>query len=244
MTSRNYLLLTVSILLLFGSSCGLNDDESIFGCVEGNGDTITEALLLDDFTKIKLKISADVYLTQGDVQEVLVEGQQNIIHELDLDVNGETWEIEFDNCTKDYDNLKIYITLPEIKELNISGSGMIYGENDLAVGDLRLRISGSGDIDLLGVAEDIDAKISGSGKIKLEGSADRLDLAISGSGDYRGFNMIIDRVDIKISGSGDVEVKANETLDVDISGSGDVYYRGDPDLSIDISGSGEVIDAN
>ena len=242
---RNYLFLMTCLILLLGSSCGLNDDESIFGCIDGEGGTITEELVLDNFTKIKLKIAADVYVTQGDTQKVEVKGQQNVIHQMDLDVNGETWEIELDDCVRNYDELKVYITIPEIKELNISGSGMIYGENNFAVGDLKLRISGSGDIDLgLTESTDVDSKISGSGKIKLAGVADRFKLHISGSGDYRAFDLETEDGDIKISGSGDAEVTVNDELDVEISGSGDVYYKGDPDLRLDISGSGNVVDAN
>ncbi|MFT5169067.1 MAG: hypothetical protein ACI8P3_004315 [Saprospiraceae bacterium] len=241
---KNYLFLLVSLIFLLDSGCGLNDDEGIFGCMDGEGETITEELVLADFSKIKLKTSADVYLTQGDVQKVEVKGQQNIIHQLDLDVNGETWEIEFDDCVRNYDDLKIYITIPEIKELNISGSGMIYGENDLEVGDFRLRISGSGDIDLVLDAGDIDSKITGSGRIKLEGSSTRFQLQISGSGDYRAFDLDTEDGGIKITGSGDAEVSVSDELDIEISGSGDIYYKGNPALREDITGSGDVIDAN
>lgn len=243
--TRNYLFLFASLTLLFVSSCGINDDESIFGCLEGEGDSIEEELFLNDFSKIKLKIDADVYLTQGEAQEVKVLGQQNIIHQLDLDVNAETWEIEFDDCVKNYNDLKIYITIPELKELNISGSGMIYGENDFSVGDLRLRISGSGDIDIyLTGSTGVDSKITGSGEIKIAGAAEDFELKISGSGDYEGFDLITEDGDIEISGSGDAEVTANDDLDVKITGSGDVYYKGEPDLDLDVSGSGDVIDAN
>lgn len=242
---KNYLFAIIFLSLLLGSGCGFGDDEGLFSCVEGNGPTITQELILDDFTKIKLKISADVYLSQGSEQKVEVEGQQNIIHQLDLDVNGETWEIEFDDCVRNHDGLKIYIIIPEIKELNISGSGEIYSENDLAVGDLRLRISGSGDMDLsISESTGIDTKISGSGEIKLQGFADQFELAISGSGDYEAFDLETADGEIKISGSGDAEVRVTDELDVKISGSGDVYYKGNPVLDVDISGSGSVIDAN
>lgn len=235
----------LGLSLILGSGCGLADDEGLFNCIDGEGVITTEELLLEDFTKIELKISADIYLRQGDVQKVEVEGQQNVIYQLDLDVNGETWEIEFDDCVDNYESLKIYITMPEIKELKISGSGMIYGENELAVGDIRLRISGSGDIDLvLSGSTGIDTKISGSGKIKLQGIADEFKLRISGSGDYRAFDLETLYGEVNISGSGDAEVRALDELDVDISGSGDVYYKGTPELRTDVSGSGDVIDAN
>ncbi len=241
---RNYLFFTACLILFLGTSCGLADDEGLFDCVDGSGDSISQELDLDDFSKIKLTIAADVYLTQGDVQKVEVEAPQNVIHELDLDIRNDTWEIEFDECVKNYEDMKIYITIPEIKELNISGSGTVYGENDFNIEDLKIRISGSGDIDIFAEMKDLDAKITGSGKVKLGGTGDKLELNISGSGDYRLFDMIAEDVEVKVSGSGDTEVTANDELDVDISGSGDVYYKGEPELRTDISGSGDVIDAN
>lgn len=241
--TKKFLFFTVCLMAILISSCGLTDDEGLFDCVDGDGNIVSQELDLDDFSKIDLKIAGDVYVTQGDSQKVVVEAPQNVIHELDLDVRSERWEIEFDDCVKDYE-IKIYITIPEIKELRISGSGMIYGENDFNIGNLVLRVSGSGDIDIVANMEDLDAKISGSGKMKLEGEADKLELKISGSGDYRAFDLIAEDVDVEVSGSGDCEVTANDELDVEIRGSGDVYYKGEPEVNTDISGSGDVIDAN
>jgi hypothetical protein len=242
---RNYLFLLTSLFTILLSGCDWNDDEGLFSCIDGDGDTISEELQIDDFSKLKLRISGDVYITQGETQKVVVEGQQNVIHQLDLDVNDDTWEIEFDDCVDDHDGLKFYITMSEIRELNISGSGMIYGENEFNIDQLKLRISGSGDIDLaLAESNAVDSKISGSGRIKLSGVTEDFTLKISGSGDYRAFDLDAQDGVVDISGSGDAEVTANDELRIKISGSGDVYYRGTPDLSIDISGSGDVIDAN
>lgn len=227
------------------SSCEWNDDEGLFSCIDGEGETISDELLLDDFTRLKIKIDADVYLTQGETQKVVVEGQQNIIHSLDLDVNDDQWEIELDGCVDDYNGLKFYITMPKISELNISGSGMIYGENEFKLDYLKLRVSGSGDIDIaMEECTDLDTKISGSGDIKLTGITENFDLKISGSGDYDAFDLKSEDGDIEISGSGDAEVTATDELEVKISGSGDVYYKGEPDLDIEVSGSGDVVDAN
>lgn len=241
MKNLNWLIIGLVSVVLFTTSCGLSDDDGLFNCERGEGPIVTEELNIDEFRGVELDISADVFITQGSEFSVTVEGEENIINELDLDVTGNVWHICFEDCVRNHDDLNIFITMPVIDYLKIDGSGSITGENFFEVDDLELKISGSGDMDLGVGADDIDAKISGSGKMILEGDAERLDFKVSGSGDLRAFDLVVEKANVTISGSGDVEVNVTDDLDIKISGSGDVYYKGNPSVSIDITGSGEVI---
>jgi len=236
------------IMALSFNSCILDfggDGDGIgTNCVRGSGSSVTEVLNINEFDGIDLQVSADVYITQGPVFEVRAEGQANIIEELELDVRNGFWEIEFDRCIRNMDDFRIYITMPDIRELHISGSGNIYGENVFITDDLDLRISGSGDMDLALDSDDINASVTGSGDLRLEGVADDLVLRISGSGDLYGFNFECDSAEIEIVGSGDAEIFVNSRLDVRITGSGDVFYKGNPSIDKRTTGSGRVIDAN
>lgn len=244
--TKQFALGLVLLTSLTLTGCFFDDDDGgIFNCVDGQGPIVSETFDLPAFTGVELKISADVYLTAGSEQEVVVEGQQNIIDLIELTVVNDTWEIDIDGCTRFDEKLKIFITVPEVTYLKISGSGDMVSENTLATENMILRISGSGDMDLaVDVTDYLDAKISGSGTILLEGITDTAELEVSGSGDYRTFGLESRKSDIKISGSGDAEVWATDILDIKISGSGDVYYRGNPSISVDVTGSGEIIDAN
>lgn len=235
-------------LLIFGfaltySSCFIDNDD-FFDCERGDGPIVEQELFLSEFSSIDLDIPADVCVTQGSEQRVIVEGEQNIINELDLDVNNGRWEIEFDDCVRDYEGLKIFITLPFVDQLRVSGSGLIFSTDVIAMEEIDLRITGSGDIDVALAVEDLTTRITGSGTIKLEGAAEFTEHEINGSGDLEAFNLVTADTEIAIRGSGDAEVTAEERLDVRITGSGDVYFRGNPRLRIDITGSGDVIDAN
>lgn len=232
------------LVLVPGCIFDFDDDEDIFGCVNGDGPTVSEEINLRNFDGIDLRISADVYIRQGAEQKVVIEGQRNVIDEIERDVDNGIWEIETDRCIRDYDNLRIYITVPDVTLLRISGSGDIVSENTLLVDDIEMTISGSGTIDAALDADDINAKISGSGDIILEGEADALVLSISGSGDFRAFNLPLRTANVTISGSGDVSVRVSDELDVRISGSGDVSYKGNPQIDANVSGSGRVVNAN
>lgn len=230
------------ILILSMSGCIIDDD--IFDCEKGRGDMTTEELYLSDFESIQLNIAADVYISQGPQLEVIVEGQRNIINLLETDVRNGEWEIEFDKCVKNYDKLDIFITMPEVKEITLAGSGDIFTESVILGDAIKLNISGSGTIFADVDAEDVEGRISGSGRINLGGVCDDLDFTISGSGELSAFDLLSEFGDITISGSGDAEVFIENTLKIRIPGSGNVFYKGNPDLDVIITGSGSVINAN
>ena len=241
----SWLVLAIAgIFTINGCFIDVDDDDGFFNCVDGSGPIVTETLTLPNFTGISLEMSGTVLISQGPVQSVVVEGKGNIIDELELDVTNGIWHIETDRCVRDIGDLKIFITVPDISVLNVSGSGDIISENTLVIGDIELDVSGSGTIDVEMEADDIDAAISGSGEVFLSGSADELKFRISGSGDLRSFNLQCRTADLTISGSGDAEVRVSDQLDVRISGSGDVFYKGNPTLNVQISGSGQVVNAN
>ncbi|MCB0638253.1 MAG: DUF2807 domain-containing protein [Lewinella sp.] len=238
----------VLLLALLGSltltGCWIDDDTDVFGCVNGAGPIVSEVITLPSFDAIIVDMAADVFLTQGDEQSVTIEAKANIIDEIERRVSGGVWRIDTDRCVRDADQVTIYITVPDLRMVKISGSGDVVGENTFEVGDMELNISGSGDIDLGLIADDVDAKISGSGNIMLDGQADELHINISGSGEVRAFDLPVRESSVIISGSGDAEVTVEESLTIRISGSGDVFYRGNPTLDISVSGSGDVIDDN
>lgn len=239
--------IVLSIITAFSvSSCfiDIDDEPGDSGCLRGQGAIITEDLELNRIDAIDLKLPATVYLRQGDEQRVTVEGQPNIIDYLERTVKGGLWEVEVDRCIRDMEDLRIFITVPEVEAVLISGSGQVIGENMLTADDLDIGISGSGDISLQLTADDVQTSISGSGNLRLDGEADEIVFRVSGSGDLRAFGLKARKGEVNISGSGDAEVHVTEELSVTITGSGDVLYHGSPSLNVSISGSGEVVDAN
>ena len=236
----------IACIFTFGlTSCFFDDDDGgIFNCVDGEGPVVTQEIELPPISGVKLKGSMDVFITQGGEQQILVEAQENIINEIDMDVDNGVWELDFEDCVRNFTDVKVFITMPEVEILRITGSGDITGENVFAGSTLILRVTGSGDMDLAAEYDNIDTEITGSGTVALEGICEHFDTEIRGSGDYNAFDMLSVTGDISITGSGDARVNVSEFLEVKISGSGDVMFKGDPIIDANITGSGEVVDAN
>lgn len=234
------LFLALAMIGAQGCYFDFDDDDSI-GCKRGNGDVVLQQIYIPDFHSIDLGTSGNVYIRQGDIQQVEVEIDENLVDEIRRTVRNGKWDIEFDRCIKKLSRFDIYITVPDIRALKISGSGDMIGENDFFGDDLELTISGSGNMDISFTGYSIDTRISGSGNIRLEGKADRIDHEVPGSGNLSAFNLPTGIVKINTSGSGDSEVTVSDRLIARISGSGDIYFKGDPETDIVISGSGDVV---
>ena len=233
-------------ILLFTFSCNNEDGHhGVFNCLKGEGNVITQELLINEFKSVKLKSSSNVFITQGSPFKVVVKGQPNIISNIETDIQNDRWEIEFEDCMKDYTKLNIYITMPEIQNLKVSGSGSITGMNEFDLDETKLEVDGSGKIDVeLSDASKVIADISGSGEIKLAGTSNIIDIEIGGSGDVAAFDLETNIAYVKINGSGDVEVFVNDELTGKINGSGDLYYKGNPYIDVEINGSGKVKSSN
>jgi len=226
-----------SFLILFLSvSIGLT---ACMDCIKGEGDIIEQEIDLATFHSFNLKTSADVFITQGNVQQVKVSGYANLIKQLNKTINGETWEIDIEECIKN--PLKIYITLPDFKNISISGSGDIISKGNLNVSQLDLKISGSGNMDLTINAQQVNSTINGAGDLTLKGSSLNHFVKINGSGDISAYDFTTTNSEIDIIGAGDAEVFATGDLTVDILGAGDVSYKGNTtNVKSNIKGAGEV----
>ena len=83
-------------------------------------------------------------------------------------------------------------------------------------------------------------RISGAGDVTLVGGVLEQNVRIAGSGDYHGAALQSATATISIGGSGDATVWARDSLSVKIAGSGDVKYYGRPTISRSIAGSGSI----
>ncbi len=202
---------------------------------------------LSAFTEISLKIGANVHLKQGSTQSVEVKGEENTLTKLITDVKERTLVIKFpaDTWFSNWNpgKIDIYVTIPQIDGLTISGSGSIVSEDKIDTRILSLLLSGSGNIKLDDLnAEKVSAALSGSGNVFISGrgTASEFKASISGSGNIKAIDFPANDVDVKISGSGNCHVNSIKNLVAKLAGSGNVIYRGDPLVDTTIVGSGNV----
>lgn len=199
---------------------------------------------IDGFKSLSLGVAGDLYLKQGNSFSVELEGDKDLLEVIETEVRNGRLVIRRSNWRIMRNaQVTVYITMPEINGLSVSGSGTLEAKGPVNGDDLDISVSGSGKIILNDLkAERVDCSISGSGNIRLKGSAnDYVELSISGSGKFDGEEFRTGDMEIDISGSGNCRCWVEGDLEARVSGSGDIYYKGDTKrVDARISGSGKI----
>lgn len=202
-----------------------------------------------DFDEIGLAIPANLYLTQGTKNEVIIEADEDLLEKIETEVHGSSLNIKFEKWYnyRGIGDINVYITVKDIKELVVSGSGDIMAKSAIKSDKLSFIVSGSGSvlIDDLTV-NDVSAMITGSGDVKIQGKvkANELDATVTGSGDFDSKDIEFKEADLSITGSGSIQAFVSGELDATITGSGRIYYKGNPVIDADITGSGKIKSGN
>ena len=218
-----------------------------------------------DFKSIDVMTSANVFVRQSATFKVEVEAQKNIAEVLETVVEDGILKIKIKqgSWNLSYEKLNIYVEMPTVENLEISGSGDLTAETALSGDKITLDIVGSGNINVdkgltakalkivIGgsgdmkidriVVNELSTKIAGSGGLVLTGEADKADYHVSGSGDIDAKKLKSKAVEASVSGSGNISCNADESLDAHTSGSGDISYSGNATaVKTKVSGSGNI----
>ena len=197
------------------------------------------------FTKISFGISGDLFIKIGPEFKLVIEGDKDVLEDIETVVSGDRLNIKKDNWNLNFDNERVTInlTMPELEGVGVSGSGKAQITDPVEADDLSLSVSGSGKLFTSDLnVDNFSSAISGSGDIILGsgGSIDRGEISISGSGGFSGEGIEIDNLEVSISGSGDCRCRAGDSLEARVSGSGNITYIGNPKVDARVSGSGHV----
>ncbi len=125
----------------------------------------------------------------GCSQSVQVEADKASQEYIETEIHGNALVVK--NREGHWHNLghiKIYITMPDITEIELSGSGSVESQTPIKSADLEIMLSGSGNVKISSLqAPVLKANITGSGDIYLSGENDQanMDATITGSGSIK-----------------------------------------------------------
>lgn len=203
----------------------------------------TENRQIDNFSEISVGGSFDVYLKQGSKAELKVEAQNVKLEDIVTEVSGDKLTIRLRDKLWNTSGRsgKIWVTYTNLKKINSSGSSDIEAEGKIKGEELRITLSGSGNVEATVELNNLELSISGSADAKISGKTQNQDITISGSGELKAVDLESAQAKITISGSGDATVYVKEEIEARVSGSGKVKFKGNPTKQITkSSGSGSV----
>lgn len=195
------------------------------------------------FDRLELSGAARVTLVQGERDQAFVVGDTDAQKSVDVDLVDRLLIIRPAGGWKFWHSNKpqVQVEVRELRQLIISGASDLLAPGPLRADQLKLNISGAGNVrlDQLQVRQLVFA-ISGSGDGQLGGRVDDMALQISGKGKVVADRMQTKTARVSVSGLGNVVLWVTDDLNAHISGIGSVDYFGNPSVQRSVSGMGNI----
>jgi hypothetical protein len=225
--------LLFTVLILFASCSVLGE--------RGNGNVVKQERKVSAFDAIEVSGAFDVYISLGSTQSVIVEADENLMPLIRTEVSGGILKIDNKKPIHDSKSLKVYLTVTDLKKIELSGAVDLQTQNKLTLNELEIEISGATDATLDLAVQKLVVSSSGGSKLKFSGMANKVDMDVSGAVDIHAFDLLAEIVSLSISGAGDAEINVTKELNAEISGAGTVRYKGDPaKVDSNVSGAGSI----
>ncbi len=227
------------ILAILFSSCGF--DINIGNGKRGNGIVTEDQRTINaDFTSISASEGLDVYVTQGNDFEIVVEADENVIDLIGTDIkNGRLRIHAVENIGRATKN--IYVTLPEITGLETSSGADLITKNLIKGRNIDLNASSGSSLEIIELkAEKVTADASSGADIKVAGDTKSLYGHASSGSDIKARNLNTKICEANASSGAGITINVSESLTAKASSGGNIHYTGDATVEHKKSSSGSV----
>ena len=237
MTTLARIIITL-LLALFMSSCVF--DMSFGDGKTGNGEIAEDMReVTEEFTVVSAQEGLDVYVTQADDFEILVEADENVIELIGTDIRDGRLKVHT------YENIgratkKIYVSMPSITGLHTSSGADLVTKSTLETDKIDLSASSGSELQVMLDADEVDADTSSGADIKLSGTANLLYAEASSGSDIKAREFEVKQCVADASSGADIRVNVSEKLTADASSGANISYTGNASVTKRKSVSGSV----
>jgi hypothetical protein len=232
---------------LLAVSCSLIGGRGLAGGVTGSGNIQTETRNPGAFQAISIEYpGAKINVQQGNKESVEIQADDNLLPQLSTEVlagrltikSRETnWKTSVNPSTQ----VKITITARDLNEIVLSAEVGDLEVKDLRADTLKLVLSGGAQVKLNGIQIDLlDSELSGAGDIQASGIANEIKLILSGLGNFNAADLKTNTATVELSGMGNATVRVEKELAATITGAGSINYFGNPRVEQNVKGAGSV----
>lgn len=234
---KNFVYL-VAMVFLF--SC---NGENVPDCFQNSGSIVQQEFVVEFFDKITVFERIELVVKDDPIPKVIVETGKNLMNDIEVRVeNGRLILINNNACnlTRNYGITKVYVSSPNLTEIQNSSGLNVMSDGILNYANLRLISEDfndpsvthtDGDFDLQVNSNRIDIVFNNLSNIFISGSVNNLFIGFySGDGRFEGANLIAQTIDIFQRSSNDMIVNPQQSLKGEIRGTGDVISLNRPPI--------------
>ncbi len=233
------------VFLLFSCNKPFKD------CFKEAGDIDSATYSFSEFNIVNVDDIFEVYLKQDTFFSIKIKTNKTLLSNVKVNETDTAINISDENMcyfARNYDlKINIYITAPDLKEINFYSSSTLYtldtvnyerfmfrAYGKLAFADIQVNCSDHFFLSLWNV----------SGKIRVAGNATFFQVLDHGNSYIHAFELYSKFVSVEQRSTADIELTAIKSLKADVFDVGSIYFQGNPKLDTNIYGNGKIIKVN
>ena len=198
------------------------------------------------FYGVSVSSGIDLYLTQKDVEEVVVEADSDDMEKIITEVEGRILKIYIKqkswlNTNWNSDPRKVYVSFKTLDKLYASAGSDVVSQSLLKLDKLDLDASSGSDVELDLEVNEVSVEASSGSDIDLKGKAAFMQVSASSGSDIDAGDLVTKKCNASTSSGSDILIQVTEELEANASSGGDISYSGNPSQkNINESSGGDV----
>ena len=230
---------TIKLITLILFCAGLFQSASLYA-------SSRQTRQVSGFHGISVSSGVDLYLSQKNVEEVVVDADSEDLDKIITEVEGGVLKIymkkkswffmEWNSKPR-----KVYVSFITLDKLEASAGSDVVSQMLLKFDKLNLNASSGSDVKLELETNQLSVGSSSGSDISLKGKATVLQVDASSGSDIKADELESKKCTASVSSGSDIRVNVTDELDANASSGGDIYYSGSPKIKdINESSGGDV----
>ena len=209
----------------------------------GSGNIITEKRsVTESFDKIDASTGVNVIVTQGNLQEIVVETDDNVMKYVITKVENGVLIIKLKQNTNTMSSIDVKVQMPKIAGLEASSGATIDTRNTLRGTSISLKSTSGSDINAMLEYENVSCQTSSASTVTISGKALQLQTNSSSGSDIDANELVTNEAFSKASSGSGTRVNPIVKLDAQASSGSTIEYVKIPKKLIKIESSGGSVD--
>lgn len=190
-----------------------------------------ESLEFTDFEDIEITGAFIVTIDHDDEFSINMKGDREAINDMEVYQNGNKLYIEYEdrgirNMIKERDAVKIYITMPELEDIEVTGATKLYVDGFENQRRMKFVVTGASYVKANIEVRDLTLELTGASEMQLDGSGQELTADIMAASQLNAYGFEVETAKIEANAASSAKVYVTQNLDIEERLGSNVKYKG------------------
>lgn len=190
------------------------------------------AYTFNRFEAIEIESAFTVHVIKSNAYKVGINGRSADLEELEVYLEGDKLNITYDLPKKfnlddlSRNNVEVYIYVPELSDLNITGACKLYMD-DFRQRQMNISLTGASFAKLSDLyVDDLEIELTGASELELRGKGLNMNADITGASNLNAYDYEVRNAQVEAHGASSAKVYVTDELNVEETFASNVKHRG------------------